>query len=75
MGPDQKPELLTLEQIKTKYPPQRGTFVVNWHGIKEVVSYTAEVSRNEDGLPLYFVPGSCVWVNPPEKKSSKESEV
>lgn len=62
--------LLTKEQILKKYLPQRETFEVNYHGGKDVVKYSAEVSRREDGLPLYFVPGSCIWINPPTSKSS-----
>jgi hypothetical protein len=43
-------KILSLEDIKTKYPPQTETF-----GEGKI---QAEVSRNEEGVIVYVVPGS-----------------
>lgn len=47
-------ELLSLADIKIKYPPQPETFE-NKTGKGKIL---AEVSRNKEGVIVYIVPGS-----------------
>ena len=49
-----KDKLLSLADIKTKYPPKPETFEIG----EGKGNIQAEVSRNEEGVIVYVVPGS-----------------
>lgn len=61
---------LSLEEIILKYPPETEIITTKrYHGKEEEVIFSVDVSRNDEGVAVYFVPASSKWIKPPEPKS------